>query len=309
MRRLFYILTCLALAATAQGSEIVRPPNIIWVANEAATGTTVNKLVKLTGAPSTAIVTTAGDTGGAVGICVSGCGVAAASARASIANWGNTSCVFDGATTAGNYIKISTTVAGDCMDAGAAYPITGQVLGRVLSTNGGAGTYAIELFGPELQPGGVAPASYVPGWVKYAMVKIADGVNGCANAAGCWQVNGALEGNADAALTQDVILGSLAARGHVTDYRIKVGTRCTGAATALSGLGTVGTNTLYRTFNYNIDQAVANTAIATGPPTAGGSDTHGGTELVASLITTIDNIDQLVVGCAVDYWLLQAVLP
>jgi hypothetical protein len=122
-------------------------------------------------------------------------------------------------------------------------------------------------------------------------------------------VNGVLEGVADAALTQDVILATLAAGGHVTDYRIKVGVRCTGATTALTGLGTVGTNTLYRTQNYNIDQAVSNTAIATGPPTAGGSDTHGGTELVASLVNTVNNVDQLVVGCAVDYWLLQGVLP
>jgi hypothetical protein len=264
------------------------------------------------------------------------------------------------------------------MDAGAAYPITGQVLGRVLSTNGGGGTYAVELFGPELQPVGGAPASYVPGWVKYAMVKAAAGtiravvlnaggsgytaptdvltVDGGAGgtisvdtvdgkgviltytltaggtgytsavgatvtggtgtlatfdttSSGSWTVNGVTEGLADAALTQDVILGTLVARGHVTDYRIKVGTRCTGATTALTGLGTIGTNTLYRTKNYNIDQAVANTAIATGPPTAGGSDTHGGTELVASLITTVDNIDKLVTGCAVDYWLLQGVLP
>jgi hypothetical protein len=544
-----------------RGSEIVRPPNIIWVANEAATGTTINKLAKLTGAPSTAIVTTAGDTGGAVGVCVSGCGVAAASARASIANWGNTSCVFDAAVVAGHYFGISGAVAGNCADAGAAYPAAGQVLGRVLAT-GGAGTYPVVLFGPDIQAaGGLPPLPAVPMWTKYALVKLAHGAGGCVNSAmttvftgpgvddmtvggactnvpgttytivvdalntilvnalsaggsdyyvgqtftvdggttlaagvvdtigvagtvatytlttrgagyglgaattttavrtwtgaaatlvdivvatdvgtattslphglvvgvnvpvsgataatdvdlngawvvtgtptpssftfnlgvgtvpdgtyienpltvtvtasglvldittlndtytwrrnaeawnpgivmtippaglvdgitvafasitghtlaeqwvitavdaGCWQVNGVLGANAAAALTQDVTLGVVAARTHVSDYRIKVGVRCTGAATALTGLGTTGTNVLYRAVNYNIDQAVAATAIVNGPPTAGGADTHAATNVVASLVNTVNNIDQLIAGCAVDFWLLQGTLP
>ena len=149
----------------------------------------------------------------------------------------------------------------------------------------------------------------LPTWFKYSLVKIANGVNGCASAGGCWQVNGVLGANAAAGLTQDVVLATLPAREHITDYRIKLATRCTGAATALTGLGTTGTNSLYRVLNYNIDQVVSNTAIATGPPTAGGSDTHASTNVVASLITTVNNIDQLVAGCAVDYWLLQGVLP
>jgi len=303
------VLVVLLCACAARGSEIVRPPNIIWVSNEAATGTTINKLAKLTGAPSTAIVTTAGDTGGAVGICVSGCGVAAASARASIANWGNTSCVFDAAVVAGHYFGISGAVAGNCADVGAAYPAAGQVLGRVLAT-GGAGTYPVVLFGPDIQaPGGLPPLPSVPNWTKYALVKIANGVGGCANADGCWQVNGVLGANAAAALTQDVTLGVVAARTHVTDYRIKVGVQCTGAATALTGLGTTGTATLYRAVNYNIDQVVAATAIVNGPPTAGGADTHAATNLVASLVNTVNNIDQLIAGCAVDFWMLQGVLP
>ena len=141
-----------ACAVWVRGSEIVRPPNIIWVANEAGTGTTLNKLVRLTGAPATGIVASAGDKIGVVGICASGCGLAAASATASIANWGNTSCVFDGATTAGNYVGISATAAGSCTDLGAAYPDAGQVIGRVLSTNGGGGTYPIVLFSADVDP-------------------------------------------------------------------------------------------------------------------------------------------------------------
>lgn len=360
------------------GSEIVRPPNIVWIPNSAAGGTSLNQLVKLTGAPSTGIETSTLDTYGVVGICVSGCGVAAASARASIANWGNTSCAFDGGTTAGDYIGISSAADGNCTDKGAAYPASGQVLGRVLSTNGGAGTYPVILFGPDIEAGGGVPGGTGVSWLKYSVVKVADGtiravalnaggsgytaptdvltvvggVGGTISvdtvdgkgviltytltaggtgysstvgatvtggtgtlatfdttSSGSWTVNGAVEGLADAALTQDVILVALAAKGHVTDYRIKVGVRCTGATTALTGLGTTASNVLYRAANYNIDQVVSDTAIATGPPTAGGSDTHAGTNVVGSLVTTVQNVDQLVVGCTVDYWLLWGVLP
>lgn len=290
-------------------ADILRPPNTVLVYNEAATGTVANKLVKLTGAPSTGIVTTAGNTGGAVGICISGCGTAAVSATASVVQWGNVSCVFDGATMAGNYIGISATVAGDCMDAGAVYPITGQVLGRVLSTNGGGGTYPVVLFGPDMQRGGGAPASYVPGWYKYSLIAIANGVNGCANAAGCWQVNGVLGANKTAGLTQDVVLAALPAKWHVTDWSIKTAVVCTGATTALSGLGVTSNTTLFRAQTYDIAAAVADANLTTGPTAGAGANTTAGTNLVASLITTVNNVDQLVVGCAVDYHVLESVRP
>jgi hypothetical protein len=58
-------------------------------------------------------------------------------------------CVFDGGTTAGNYVQASTSAAGACHDAGANYPGSGQIIGRILSTNAGAGTYMVDLFGPE----------------------------------------------------------------------------------------------------------------------------------------------------------------
>jgi hypothetical protein len=64
---------------------------------------------------------------------------------------GTVGCVFDGATTAGHYVTISASVAGDCTDGGATFPTGTQVMGRVLSTNGGAGTYNVALFGAEFQ--------------------------------------------------------------------------------------------------------------------------------------------------------------
>lgn len=113
-----------------------------------ATGTTVNLLAKLTGAPSTVTSAVIADTGGVIGICASGCG---ASGTAFITTVGQASCVFDGATTAGDYVQISPSINGNCRDAGSTFPNTGQVLGRVLSTNGASGTYNITLFGTEIK--------------------------------------------------------------------------------------------------------------------------------------------------------------
>lgn len=115
----------------------------VAVANDTTTGTTVNKLAKITGAPAKAIVAGTSDTTGLVGVVVSGAGT---SGDARVAILGIAACVFDGATTAGNYVKASTSAGGSCTDAGATFPTAGQILGRVLSTNGGAGTYDVFLF-------------------------------------------------------------------------------------------------------------------------------------------------------------------
>ena len=114
------------------------------IANAGTTGTTVNELAKLTGAPSTAVVTATSDTGGAVGIVVSGAGT---SGNAKIATAGIAPCAFDGATVAGDYVQISSSVGGKCADAGSTYPTTGQILGRVLATLGSAGNANVDLFG------------------------------------------------------------------------------------------------------------------------------------------------------------------
>jgi hypothetical protein len=112
------------------------------IANAGTTGTTVNKLAKLTGAPSTAVILATTDTDGALGVVVAGAGT---SGKAQIAVSGEAVCVFDGATTAGDWVTPSSTVAGDCHDAGASRPGSAQVIGRVLSTNGSGGTYAVAL--------------------------------------------------------------------------------------------------------------------------------------------------------------------
>ena len=117
------------------------------VPNAGATGTTVNRLAKLTGAPSTAVITATTDTENGVGIVVSGAGT---TGSATIAIIGQVSCDFDGATTAGNYVIISATTAGKCHDGGSAFPNAQAAYGRVLSTNGASGTYVMELMTPDI---------------------------------------------------------------------------------------------------------------------------------------------------------------
>jgi len=115
-------------------------------ANEGVTGTHANKLAKYTGAPSTAIDTANADTGGIIGIVISGAGT---SSNATIQTQGDANCVFDGATTAGNYVINSPTAAPDCHDSGTNVYLTasllGQVLGKVTTTNGAGGTYNVTL--------------------------------------------------------------------------------------------------------------------------------------------------------------------
>lgn len=125
------------------------PGAYIVLPNAGTMGTTLNTLTKLSAAPSTALIAATTDTGGVVGITVLGAGI---TANATIQQSGTASCVFDGATTAGDYVQISATTAGNCHDAGASYPTQGQLIGRVLSTNGGGGTYSLDLFGPEVTP-------------------------------------------------------------------------------------------------------------------------------------------------------------
>jgi hypothetical protein len=115
--------------------------------NAGTTGTTINKLAKLTGA-GTAVIAATTDTGFMVGIVVGGAGT---TSNAIIANEGFASCIFDGATTQNDYVAISSSVAGDCHDIGNTYPTTGQLLGRVLSTNGAGGTFAMFMFGAEIR--------------------------------------------------------------------------------------------------------------------------------------------------------------
>src|SRR5262249_39727038 len=102
--------------------------------NDTGTGTTVNRLVKHGSTAATVVIATTSDTTGIFGICVAGCGT---SGNAEIARFGLASCDFDGATTYKDWVIASTTTNGKCHDTGStARPLTGDVIGRVQSTNG-----------------------------------------------------------------------------------------------------------------------------------------------------------------------------
>jgi hypothetical protein len=124
-------------------------PGISITIPNSATGTIQNALPIIAGtAPSQAFRSATSTTGGVVGITIAGAGV---SGSATIQQNGLVNCIFDGATTAGDYVQISSTVAGDCHDPlSSARPTSGQIIGFVLSTNGGGGTYAIDLFPNEI---------------------------------------------------------------------------------------------------------------------------------------------------------------
>jgi hypothetical protein len=136
---LVFLLLGLSIGAHAQES--------FTLANS-ATGTTVSKLAKVVvngGVPQAQIVATT-DTSGAVGIVApdpnSGAGT---SGQVVITRSGIVPCVFDNTVVAGDFVQIASGVAGDCHDAGASRPTSGQIIGIVIQTGGSAGTYNVLL--------------------------------------------------------------------------------------------------------------------------------------------------------------------
>ena len=142
------------------GSQVV-----VEFTNNTGTGTVDNRIARLTGAPSTATVATTSTTSGLIGIVSANGGTTGA---AEVVVSGVVPCQFDGSTTAGNYVGASTTLAGRCKDLGPTLPDTGvQILGRVLSTNVGAGTYNMYVFTGEQKPAQTAfsgTTNYVAFW-------------------------------------------------------------------------------------------------------------------------------------------------
>jgi hypothetical protein len=109
--------------------------------NDATTGTALNFLAVYNGAsPGCAVKAGATNTDGVIGVVSNGSGM---SGNAVITYRGYVPCSFDGSTVAGDFVVASVTNPGDCHDAGAMRPSGMQVIGRVESTNSGAGTYGI----------------------------------------------------------------------------------------------------------------------------------------------------------------------
>jgi len=129
------------LVSSSEPVDVQGNSLVYEVANASTTGTTANHLAKLSG--GAAVIPATSDTDGALGVVIGGAGT---SGSAQIAARGTASCIFDGATTAGDWVIISSTTAGDCHDsASATRPTAAQAIGRVTTTNGSAGTYAVIL--------------------------------------------------------------------------------------------------------------------------------------------------------------------
>ena len=100
-------LLAAALFAVPAGAQTIIPDRLV-IPNEAGTGTTDTTLTKLTGAPSTAIITATTDTSGAIGITIANGGT---TGSAIIQTHGVVTCAFDNAATAGDYVQISSSAA------------------------------------------------------------------------------------------------------------------------------------------------------------------------------------------------------
>jgi hypothetical protein len=137
------------IVSSSESIDTTTNAHVQEIPNAGSTGTTLNKLAKLTGAPSTAVIATTSDTtGNVVGIVTGGAG---ATGNAQIAITGQASCIFDGAITSGHYAQVSTTSGGSCHDGGATFPTAGQIIGVIIAnTNASPGTtpQAVTLFAP-----------------------------------------------------------------------------------------------------------------------------------------------------------------
>jgi hypothetical protein len=125
---------------TASGSGVN-----LSIPNDTTTGTTVNKLAKMTSVQKAIITATTDTIALQIGIVTANAGT---SGTATIAISGvGVSCVFDGGTTAGDYVINSVTIAGDCHDTGSStYPTAyGNTVGMAVATNSGAGTYTVNM--------------------------------------------------------------------------------------------------------------------------------------------------------------------
>ncbi len=174
IRRLLAAALLLALPYAARAQLAFSP-----VANASSTGTTVGTLAKIinsSGTP-TAVQLATTDTIWA-GLVVGETGASATTGNAILAIHGPATCAYDGATTTGDFVTISSTTAGDCHDTGAAtYPTSGAVVGIATQTLGSAGNASTYL----IPPGGIAPTGVTAG--SYTSSNITVGADGRVTAA------------------------------------------------------------------------------------------------------------------------------
>jgi hypothetical protein len=127
--------------------DVSLQPLAITRPNSGSPGTVLNLLTKFDTLGNAALSGTA-DIQGVVGVAVSGAGT---TGNVTIATIGVANCIADNNATIGNYAGIGTGSPGRCRDLGAAYPKTGQVVGRWLTAPGTGNLGQVLLFGLEHQ--------------------------------------------------------------------------------------------------------------------------------------------------------------
>jgi hypothetical protein len=181
----------------------------------------------------------------------------------------------------------------------------GGSVGWVCTAAGTPGTWAA--FG-----GPIGPGSTSNGVAVQDVKVIANGVNGCASANNCWEVNGIL-GPALAAGTSQSGIYFPSPRGagiYVRDVRIKSIVACTGTTTAALGVSTSAGYVYVAAAAYDIQAAVADANLW---PKAGqslvntGAGSDANTTIGAVVSTTGGNVNALNAGCEfkiwIDYWM------
>jgi hypothetical protein len=133
------LLAAVCLASLSSSAQI----STAQYANS-STGTTLNTLTKIVvnaTVPQAQIAATT-DTSGVIGITTDGAGT---TGKPTITYQGIVPCVFDNITVANDFVQIASGTAGNCHDAGATRPTSGQIIGVVAQTGGAAGTYNVLL--------------------------------------------------------------------------------------------------------------------------------------------------------------------
>jgi hypothetical protein len=131
-----------------EGSMVLGEAVLVQPPNDPVTGTTQNRVAKFTSA-GVAVLPTTSDTGGLIGIVRDGAGT---TGQAQVGVLGVVDCEFDGPVTVGNYVQLSTTLAGACHDAGATYPTSGgQIIGRAVEPLMAPGIAGVYIFGTEIR--------------------------------------------------------------------------------------------------------------------------------------------------------------
>jgi hypothetical protein len=186
----------------------------------------------------------------------------------------------------------------------------GALATGIVKNTTGTGTQSIAVAGTDY-----ASPTLTETWTKYTVTAIANGVNGCANANGCWQVNGVLGANKAASTAQTVVLFARPANGFISVGVIKSAVACTGTTTLTAGFSDSpsSTNIGLAATAYDLKGAVSDSnseyvGLASAATGTAVTFVIGG-DIGVDILATVENIDQIAAGCSFSLWFKSGVLP